>query len=106
MVAARNKHEKNIKILCNHGADPQQMQHEGPGTAADVSKAYGASAEQTAYLEARTHCSNPGCDGTGRKNCAECKQARYCTSECQHVHWLAHKGEGKVAAKVRATKGK
>jgi ankyrin len=106
MVAASKKHERIIEILCNHGANPQAMFNNGSSTAADVSKAFGASAAQTAYLEARTHCSNPGCEGAGLKTCARCKQARYCCSGCQHAHWPAHRAECKVAAKARAAKGK
>jgi hypothetical protein len=51
-----------------HGAD-SQASHPQLGTAADFSKEFGAPAEQTAYLEARTHCAKPGCSGTGLKKC-------------------------------------
>jgi hypothetical protein len=54
-----------------------------------------ASAEQTAYLEAKTHCSNPGCSGAGIKRCPACKQARYCGEPCQYAHWKAHKADCK-----------
>jgi hypothetical protein len=104
MIAAQKQHEKVIKILLKHGADPKIL-HPIAGTAADTSKAKDATAELTAYLEAKTHCSNPGCTGAGRKTCAECKQARYCCVACQHAHWPAHKAECKVAAKARG-KGK
>jgi hypothetical protein len=105
MTAARHKHKRVVRILLKLGANLQAMHHEQLSTAADFSKAYGASAEQTAYLEARTHCSNPGCEGTGRKCCAECKHARYCCLVCQHAHWPAHKAECKEAAKARAKGG-
>jgi ankyrin repeat protein len=107
MVAAHMKHEHTVRLLLKLGADPQAL-HPELGTAAEISKNAGAPVEQNAYLEAKTHCSNPGCTGAGRKTCAECKHARYCSLECQHAHWPAHKAECKVAAKarVRAAKGK
>jgi hypothetical protein len=55
----------------------------------------GASAEQTAYLEAKTHCSNPGCSGAGIKRIPACKQARYCGEPSQYAHWKAHKADCK-----------
>jgi hypothetical protein len=104
MIAAKCKHKTIVRLLLKLGADPQISAPEF-GTAADLSKLHGAPPEQTAYLEAKTHCSNPGCTGAGRKTCAECKQARYCCLECQHSHWPAHKAECKVAAKARAAHG-
>jgi hypothetical protein len=50
--------------LTKHGAD-SQASHPRLGTAAEHSKAIGAPADQTAYLEARTHCAKPGCSGAG-----------------------------------------
>jgi hypothetical protein len=81
MIAAHSQHEKKfIKMLLQLGADPQAS---APwlGTAADVLMRANAPAELQAYLEARMHCSNTGCDGAGRKCCAECKQARYCCKD-------------------------
>jgi hypothetical protein len=80
--------------------------HTHTRTVADISKIFGAPAELHAYLEARTHCMNPECDGAGRKCCAQCKQARYCCKECQRAHWPEHKAERKVAAKARTAKAK
>jgi hypothetical protein len=100
MIAIEGQHEHIVRILLKHGADPQAM-HPEFGTAADLSKLIGAPAEQIAYLEAKTHCSNPGCTGAGRKTCAECNQVRYCCVDCQHAHWPAHRAECKVAAKAR-----
>jgi hypothetical protein len=53
-------------VLTKHGANAKASHDQG-STAADFSRQQGASAEQTAYLEARTHCANPGCDGAGFK---------------------------------------
>jgi hypothetical protein len=76
-------------------------------TAAYLSKHAGASAEQTAYLLAKTHCSNTGCSGAGIMKCTRCKQARYCGEPCQLAHWKAHKAECKRwAAELKAGKGK
>jgi hypothetical protein len=101
MVAAEMHHGHTVRLKL--GADPQ-LSHPRHGTAADVSKTSDAPAEQTAYLEAKTHRSNPGCDGAGCKTCADCKQARYCSLKCQHAHWPAYKAECKVAAKTRRSK--
>jgi hypothetical protein len=74
MAAALSKRTDVIKYLIKAGADTQaSLNFEcADYTAANVSRVYGAPAEQTAYLEAKTHCSHPGCSGTG------CRQARYC----------------------------
>jgi hypothetical protein len=108
MIAASNKYEKKlIKTLLQLGADPQ-VSVPRHGTAADLSKHAGTPTEVTLYLEARTHCSNTGCNGAGRKCCAAyaCKQARYCCKVCQRAHWPAHKAECKVAAETRTAKSK
>jgi hypothetical protein len=70
------------------------------GTAADVSKWFDAPAALTEYLEAKQHCSNPGCSGAGLKKCTGCKQARYCKQACQLAHWPAHKVECKASREV------
>jgi ankyrin repeat protein len=62
MVAANSSHHKVVAYLMRHGADPQ-ISASAFGTAANVSSQAGAPAEQTAYLEAKMHCTNPGCDG-------------------------------------------
>jgi ankyrin repeat protein len=64
-------------------------------TAGDVSKKAGAPAEQTAYLEAKTHCSHSDCSGAGIMKCTGCKQARYCGEPCQLARWKAHKADCK-----------
>jgi hypothetical protein len=93
---------KFAKLLLNHGADPQAM--DGTlSTAVDASKEFAAPAEMTAYLEARTHCTNPGCGGTGLKTCAECKQARCCGELCQHAHWKVHRADCKRWSAERRT---
>jgi ankyrin repeat protein len=108
MIAAINKHPKIVKYLIKQGANTQATCTHGiPGhycTAVNMSRNLGGPAEQTAYLEAKTHCSNPGCDGAGRKKCTGCKQARYCGKQCQLAHWPAHKIECKEAGVHLAAK--
>jgi hypothetical protein len=60
-------------------------------TAADHWREAGANAEQIAYLEVRAYCTNPACDGPGKKRCALCKQAHYCSEACIRAHWPVHK---------------
>jgi hypothetical protein len=92
VVASYEKHEEVVKWLVKAGADTQALHRGAPNTtAASLSRQIGASAEQTAYLEAKTHCSNPCCSGAGVMKCTGCKQARYCGEECQLTHWKAHK---------------
>jgi ankyrin repeat protein len=105
MLAASKGYHEIVAYLLRHGADPQSI---APilGTAADVSNMCGAPPEQTAYLEAKTHCSNPCCAGAGLKKCTGCKQVRYCGHQCQLAHWPAHKADCKAAAELRSAKGK
>jgi hypothetical protein len=90
MIAAGAEHERVVAFLIKYGADPQ---YSTPtfGTAADQSRNAGAPAEQTQYLEARTHCAYPECKGAGVKKCANCLKVYYCARECQLAHWSAHK---------------
>jgi hypothetical protein len=91
MAASARKQFDVVVWLVKEGANTQATVHGWSVhvTAADLSKATGTSAEQTAYLEAKTHCSNPGCSGAGIKKCPACKQARYCGELCQYTHWKA-----------------
>jgi hypothetical protein len=91
MMASHGKHDKVIRWLIRSGADAQASTIDG--TAVDVSRAAGAPVAQTQYLEAKAHCSNPGCSGAGLKKCTGCKQARYCGQTCQLAHWKAHKAD-------------
>jgi ankyrin repeat protein len=101
MEASHGKHEAVAVFLIKNGADAQASSRFG--TAGKVSKDYGAPAKQTAYLEARTHCANPGCDGAGRKKCGVCLEVWFCCKECQVAHWPAHKAQCKeVAARAKA----
>jgi hypothetical protein len=98
MAASAMKHAEVVKWLVKAGADTQastSISIEGGAalTAANFSKDFGASAEQTAYLEAKTHCSHSGCSGAGLLKCTGCKQARYCGEACQLAHWKAHKAD-------------
>jgi hypothetical protein len=107
MVASVYNHEEVVVWLVKAGADTQATFPISAETAADVSREAGASASQTAYLEAKTHCSNPGCSGAGLKKCPACKQARYCGEPCQLAHWKAHKVDCKRrSAELSAGKDK
>jgi hypothetical protein len=105
MVAASESNHKIFAYLMRHGANPQAS---APafGTAAHISKTDGSPPEQTAYLEAKTHCSYPGCGGSGIKKCTGCKQVRYCGQQCQLAHWSLHKADCKAAAELRPAKDK
>jgi hypothetical protein len=81
-----------VKWLVKAGADTQDAAH--------LSRGVGASAEQTAYLEAKTHCSSLGCSGAGVKKCTGCRQVRYCETACQLAHWKAHKADCKRVTKI------
>jgi ankyrin repeat protein len=107
MAASYGKHEAVAAWLIKNGANAQAMDDQ-VRTAADISKEFGAPAEQTAYLKARTHCANPGCSGAGLKKCAVCLEVFFCSKDCQVAHWPAHKAECKrrAAAKAKAAKGK
>jgi ankyrin repeat protein len=98
MIAAFYKQAALVKWLIKAGADLQAtLAHSGDKfTAADVSDQVGASFEQTTYLEAKAHCSNTGCSGTGLMKCTGCRKARYCGEACQLVHWKAHKADCKL----------
>jgi hypothetical protein len=99
------KHKEVVVWLIKHGADTQASQQRF-GTAADVSREYGASAEQIAYLEARAHCANPSCDGAGLKKCAGCLKVFFCGPACIRAHWPAHTAECKRIATAAAGKAK
>jgi ankyrin repeat protein len=105
MVAAKHELRTVVEFLIKYGARPQTS---APtvGTAADLSKRIGAPAEQTAYLEARTHCAQSGCSGAGVKKCAGCLKVYYCARECQLAHWSAHKQERRQSADMAASKTK
>jgi ankyrin repeat protein len=93
MAAAVKKHTDVVKWLIKAGADTQAtFEYEGTGyTAANASREVDVPADQTAYLEAKMHCSSPGCSGAGLLKCTGCRQARYCGETCQLAHWKAHK---------------
>jgi hypothetical protein len=111
MTAAQRMHHKIAQYLLKHGADPQAS-HKWQGrvlgniTAADFSGHTNAPAEETAYLEARTHCANPGCTNAGLKKCERCLQVYFCGNACIRAHWFEHKAECKAAAvKLKAARG-
>jgi ankyrin repeat protein len=101
MAASNRNHPTVVKWLIKAGADPQAAA--SWGTAADLSKKAGASAEQTAYLEAKTHCSKPDCSGAGILKCTGCKSARCCGESCQLAHWMAHMADCKCWSAERSS---
>jgi hypothetical protein len=105
MVATSMKHRRVIAYLLQHGANPH-ISAPNLGAAVDISRSVKAPPEQIAYLEAKKHCSNPGCAGAGLKKCTGCKQVRYCGQQCQLAHWPAHKANCKAAVVLRSTKDK
>jgi hypothetical protein len=132
IVASMYEHFGVVKWLLKAGADPKILASPPPGLleslhssrpGADISKIVealssqkmnalyfsegaDASTEQTAYLEAKTSCSNSDCSGAGIKKCTGCKQARYCGEACQLAHWKVHKADCKRwSADLEAGKG-
>jgi hypothetical protein len=111
MAASIRKHHLLVKWLVKAGADTAGVvttaSAAGIVTAAEFSRYVGASAEQTSYLEAKTHCSRYACSGAGLMKCTGCKQARYCGKVCQLAHWKAHKSDCRQwSAELTADKGK
>jgi ankyrin repeat protein len=107
MAAFYGKHTELMKWLVKEGADPFPVSYTYGATAADLSKAVSASVVQTAYLKAKTHCSNTSCSGAGIMKCTGCKQVRYCGKECQLAHWQAHKADCKRwRTEAKSGKGK
>jgi hypothetical protein len=106
MAASAGKHTVVVTWLVKAGADTQATSALFDNSAAVLSSHVGASAEQTAYLEAKTHCSNTDCSGAGLKKCPACKQARYCGEPCQLAHWKAHKADCKRWSAELTAKGK
>jgi hypothetical protein len=112
-LAALRGHLAVLRLLIKFGADINRRNNLGAtplmiasstesqkvrisanvNSAADISRAVGASDEQTAYLEAKTHCSSPGCSGAGVMKCTGCKQAWYCGETCQLAHWKVHEAD-------------
>jgi hypothetical protein len=110
MVASVLKHTDIVKWLIKAGANAQAAMvgchNDFTGTALDFSKILGASSAQTAYLEAKTHCSSQGCSGAGLLKCTGCRQARYCGESCQLSHWKAHKADcRRWSTELEASKG-
>jgi hypothetical protein len=103
MVASRQKHEKIVRYLLKNGANAQASLA-SLGTAADVSKFYGAPASQIAYIESRTHCANPGCNDAGLIKCAGCLQVFFCSKECQVEALPTHKVDCKRRIKAKMVK--
>jgi hypothetical protein len=96
-IAAIFGHEYVSTFLIKYGANVQ-VAAPAFGTAVDLSRKYAAAGRQIEYLEARTHCGRPECDGAGVKKCASCLKVYYCGRECQLAHWPAHKTECRRSA--------
>jgi hypothetical protein len=108
MVASAKKHADIVKWLVKAGANTQASfaGDSSELTAVIVSKYFGASPEQTAYLEAKTHCSSLACSGVGILKCTGFRQALYCGEACQLAHWKAHKADcRRWSAELAAGKG-
>jgi ankyrin repeat protein len=103
MFAAKNEHGDVVTFLIKYGANVKDSTN-AYGTAADISRKYAAAGKQTEYLEARTHCAKPGCNGAGAKKCASCLKVYYCKRECQLAHWPAHKPVCRQSADKAASK--
>jgi ankyrin repeat protein len=103
MAATKSKHAKIVRYLLKNGANAQASAH-AFGTAANVSKLYGAPAEQIVYLEARTYCANISCTGAGLKKCASCLEVFFCSKDCQVAAWPEHKVDCKRRVAEKAGK--
>ena len=94
IIASHERHAELVTWLVKAGANMY--------LAATISELVDASAEQTAYLKAKAHCSSPGCLGEGKQKCQGCFQVRYCGEQCQLAHWPAHKADCKrVRAEIK-----
>jgi hypothetical protein len=104
LIVSTNKYADIVKWLVKACADPSSTCEFG--AAADLSQQFGASVEQTAYLEAKARYSHPGCIAQRLKKCTGCSQSRYCEEKCRLVHWPTHKAEWKrlKAGKVHGCK--
>jgi ankyrin repeat protein len=102
-AAVAQEHRDVITSLLKNGANAQAHTTEF-GTAANYSKLHGAPTEQTAYLEARTHCAKSGCSGAGLKKCAGCLEVFFCSKDCQVAAWPAHKADCKRRVKSKKSK--
>jgi ankyrin repeat protein len=69
-VASSCKYVEIVKWLVKEGADPRVKARWG--TASEILIDHGATAEETAYLQAKTHCTNTGCSGVGLMKCMGC----------------------------------
>jgi ankyrin repeat protein len=106
MAASKFQHNEVVRWLLKKGANAQTKYKDFGETAAGISKCFGAPAEQTAYIEARMHCANPGCSGAGLKKCANCLEVFFCSKECQVAAWPAHKADCKRRIAAKVGKGK
>jgi ankyrin repeat protein len=101
MIAASMKHENVVEFLLKYGANPQLS---GPsyGTAADVSKIWGArwpSRRRTSTLGHTARCPNAAeWEPRSARGVLRCITVR--KRECQLAHWAAHKADCKRSAEA------
>jgi len=48
-------------------------------------------------------CSGPGCRRAGVSRCSQCKNAYYCSRDCQGRHWPVHKQNCKQSRKAESS---
>jgi ankyrin repeat protein len=100
MVASAQMNEMIVRYLIKHGANVQASSTSGY-SAAKISEVFGAPIAQTEYLQAKAHCSSPGCSGSGLKKCTGCKQVRYCGQACQLASWPTGRLTRRTAKRAR-----
>jgi ankyrin repeat protein len=84
-LAAHNRNLPLIKHFIHKGA--QVNARAGNGTTYEILARYGIETSFLKYVKARESCLNPGCLNGGKKRCALCNEARYCSKACQTLHW-------------------
>jgi len=50
-----------------------------------------SSDEEEVTTEDPLGCFGVACGNAGQHVCGSCKQAKYCSAECQKAHWKVHK---------------
>lgn len=91
--------ESAVKAFCQTASDLGRKLDEATpsnleAVADEASKTCADIARQFKVLATRPACALPGCgstDSTKLLRCSRCKQASYCSIECQRIHWPQHK---------------
>ena len=64
------------------------------------------SAPKTPAIEMKHSCSFPMCRKSAHMGCSKCKKVRYCSKECQKIHWKnGHKTECKTSCEIQSEGG-